>query len=101
MNTMNANHTPGPWHTYQVSDGTRPIRQIGDDYLVASVIPSAYEATAEADARLIAAAPCLLTHLARVISQFDALENNLSEADLLVIGDAKATIAKATGKELA
>lgn len=112
---MNTKHTPGPWRTLAknprkiVTAETRHAI-VASCYTTASKGPglrtkqsagSPPRDESEANARLISAAPCLLTHLARAISQFDALENNLSEADLLVIDEAKAAIAKATGKEVA
>ena len=92
---MSSKHTPGPWGLskhIEVWVNAGPVH--------VATIPRAWDADwSEANAYLIAAAPDLLTHLVRVVSQFNALENNLSEADILVIGEARAAIAKATGKD--
>lgn len=100
---MKPKHTPGPWlingnfvyalHNYNG-------RQVNRFSAAINHYPTqgGNAEEGEANARLIADAPDLLTHLEKVVSQFDALENNLSEADILVIGEAKAAIAKAIGE---
>jgi hypothetical protein len=91
---MSPKHTAGPWTacTNHAWGKLADIRTESGDAIAFC------QTLIESDARLIAAAPELLTHLSRVVSQFNALENNLSEADILVIGEAKAAIAKAIGK---
>lgn len=91
---MSPKHTAGPWTacTNQAWGKLANIRTESGDAIAFC------QTLNESDARLIAAAPDLLTHLARVVSQFNALENNLNEADILVISEAQAAIAKAIGK---
>lgn len=84
-----ASHTPGPWSAqtmeqtdrrYIMSAGPRP-------HHVARRVHSA------ADARLIAAAPCLLAAVSGFLAAFDRDENFFGpECDA-----ARAAIAKATG----
>ena len=94
---MNTKHTSGPWEV----DGSSICQAQGDRRVAWLTIPEAGKKDEwQANSRLIAAAPDLLTHLVRTISQFNALENNLSGADLLVIDAAQSAIAKATGEDV-
>lgn len=102
-----ATHTPGPW-TYE-SDHTHRqfnIRMLGHligtkdeakhictvNNLPPHVLANRDPSTAEANARLIAAAPELLAELINLV---DAMNNGWS--DPAVADNARAAIAKATG----
>ena len=102
-----ATHTPGPW-TYE-SDHTHRqfnIRMLGHligtkdeakhictvNNLPSHVLANRDPLTAEANARLIAAAPELLAELINLV---DAMNNGWS--DPAVADNARAAIAKATG----
>lgn len=82
-------HTPGPWRTYFNGWG------ICDD--------SGHIASAESkeDARLIAAAPDLLTALKRMLQEFDFMvEANVipDVRDDIIFSAARAAISKAEGE---
>jgi hypothetical protein len=117
----NNNHTPGPWslggsydtnphgefEVYGAEFGHYATgrvavveRRAGGAYLADSVSPHAQRLTAEANAQLIAAAPCMLlaltiarAHIRRALDEIPENDGNLSGA-LAVIGEA---ITKATG----
>jgi hypothetical protein len=78
-------HTPGPWQAHGpvvTADGCRISQtHFGDN--------------ADADARLIAAAPCLLTVLERLVAVADDCD---PEPRWAVIAEAGAAIAKAKGE---
>ena len=95
--------TPGPWkadgyHVRQSGQhGTRMIADVcytGPHHTPLDEYPQSCRIADEANARLIAASPCLLKMLQRV-AQFG---NDLTTEDLAEID---ATIARATGKESA
>ena len=87
---MNSTHTPGPWKVDRAPNGVTYIDAIGRRGEIPICTVTSHE---QDDARLIAAAPDLLEacrgmlrHLEREGLQFDAMD------------DARAAIAKATGK---
>ena len=103
-----ASHTPGPWSvSNEVEDGWRMVMANGK--IVANVNPESFsvgvadflEMPAEANARLIAAAPELLEALIDLIDKYDSLIDaeyggTKQEARLLADGNAaRAAIAKA------
>lgn len=96
-------HTPGPWtfghwgnHFWVSPDKS------GQSQKVAQVIWDMGEAVEEGreNARLIAAAPELLTELKHVIRLLEPLENNgnLNVPGLATLNGARAAIAKAEGR---
>lgn len=81
----NATHTPGPWFWDKVSTGhCRHVIVDSEGFTIANPSPMS-----EADARLIAAAPELLTALQA------GVDNDIPMADWLSM--ARAAIARATG----
>ena len=86
-------HTPGPW---QVEDYTinRTMRAIGTNKCT---VAGAY---AEADARLIAAAPDLLEALRALVADVDERDYKLHSSTLLAMMNAMRAIYKATGDTL-
>lgn len=101
-------HTPGPW-TAEYSKLDMPgwrvhsvLRQVPpyDAYpaLRANLAFSAHE-TAEADARLIAAAPELLDALKAMVASYDGLRDTLTSPVIIEkLARADAAIAKAEGR---
>lgn len=93
-----AKHTPGPWFTPEKLYQTRYIEaRIGGGMLqeVAACGPTEVPSQQEANARLIAAAPELLSLLVDAVTSFaDSVEGG--EADEWVIA-CRTAIAKATG----
>lgn len=106
-------HTPGPWEVKNSTDVFGPLGgndgsgQIADkndgwhiadcsgsDSFICGELTSMTHANAKANARLIAAAPELLRDL---IDLVDAVDGNYAELTEIC----RATIAKATGKEVA
>jgi hypothetical protein len=90
----NNNHTPGPWakNAYRVFSDAKRIAEIDTAYMTHDETHS--------NARLIAAAPCMLlaltiarAHIRRALEEIPENDGNLSGA-LAVIGEA---ITKATG----
>lgn len=109
-----AEHTPGPWHSetseYTASDGVYECWAVcadggGDvaivtvqrdhDSLTGDAIP---DAEAEANARLIAAAPDMLKALRQITANIHPNYNPLELAHGMDL--ARAAIAKATGDEV-
>jgi hypothetical protein len=95
-------HTPGPWEIAPqiANEGIwieRPNAKSGEpDEICHCTTATVPEGEATANARLIAAAPDLLTFAHNVIA---ALEENGADANLAnMLADAKATIAKAEGR---
>jgi len=86
----NTKHTPGPWMVGHFND----VRT-GDGYRSLANVSSSFELPAEANARLIAAAPELLEALEafKAIDAFDGWHPKYRDA----IAKAEAAIAKATG----
>ena len=103
---MSANkHTPGPWRFLQEECDRPYIRvrgtQLGLRYKIANVLTPNYDGVASreaeetrANARLIAAAPELLTSLQALA---DEAFKNMHGGRGDLIDDARAAIAKATG----
>jgi len=101
-------YTPGPWNYAGPSDIGRDTYSIyGNGPLAYTAGPSDYGDAAEANARLIAAAPDLLAALKQIMEwegydheagyyPDEDTEQRASE----VWNDAKAAIAKATGQEV-
>lgn len=98
-------HTPGPWHMdpEEITSGFRIVPKIGDRGLAVAIqrdaapaIPGSGidRATAEANARLIAAAPELLEALEEMVKAGE-FEDWDGRCDCIAV--ARAAIAKATG----
>lgn len=85
----NVKHTPGPW---AVSLGMRTIQVIAGSFRLAIGI----DKEAEANARLIAAAPELLEALKGLCGLAELRPGHLQDYKAAV-ADARAAIAKATG----
>ena len=98
-------HTPGPW---EASPARRSIIIQTDDLLIAETLNRVgYDQTneeAEANARLIAAAPELLARLRVAVATIEDLATRykFSDADIeelqTVVGDWQSAIAKARGQ---
>ena len=98
---MTAQHTPGPWE--------RPIKALGgewhvnspDDQLFVRVLGA--PATADANARLIAAAPLMLDALRNALAYLESECPQESTDDCtscaLICYDIRAAIAAATGED--
>lgn len=86
--------TRGPWRAHESGDGTH---MIAADYIdVADTRGSVNE---EANARLIAAAPCLLAACQALVAEWDEVYGSASE-DTPAVARIRATIARATGEAL-
>jgi|694.fasta_scaffold03825_22 hypothetical protein len=108
---MNKQHTPGPWEIGRVSapnTGATPIRWKGENIAWACGKDSAHrldEATARANAQLVAAAPELLDALQELVDQLEGVGIAIEEEDSgqwhgaegLSFAKARAAIAKAEG----
>lgn len=91
-------HTPGEWVYEQISRGSRDGFEIssGNFYKIAEVYDVNGSPQNEANARLIAAAPKLLSMLKEMV---EATEIDLGADDFLALKrEAIAVIAKAEGK---
>lgn len=99
---MNKQHTPGPWEIGRVSapnTGATPIRWKGENIAWACGKDSAHrldEATARANAQLIATAPDLLQSLCDLEIILSGKPHDRDEQKLLQA--ARAAIAKAEGR---
>ena len=87
---MTTKHTPGPW-----GHDTRRVYTM-DTCQLCSIATMADSKAAAANARLIAAAPELLEALAALLWQHD---NNGGILCGMALQDARAAIARATGKD--
>ena len=88
-----AKHTPGPW----LADGAS-VYEERDDFSVICNFWSSSLPEWEANARLIAASPCLLEALERCLNFIENTESEMG--DTLECGEqARAAIAKAKGEE--
>lgn len=85
------NHTPGPWKM----DGRLIIDSRSD--AVAMVNIARAVTTAHCDSRLIAAAPDLLAALQGLLETSALNEDAIEESDYMLVANARAVIAKATG----
>ncbi len=95
-------HTPGPWSIdrylgYGELNGVS-IRG-ADFYVLAVAIGDLPELDAQANARLIAAAPDMFATLQRLLSDHDG--ETTPRSDREIVADISAAIAKATGAALA
>ncbi|MBC2594913.1 hypothetical protein H5P28_11655 [Ruficoccus amylovorans] len=97
---IKAKPTPGPWAYNATSEGWFDVGPIGGRYrgctanvFNAECIGGITNAEAEANARLIAAAPDLLEALEDIVDVLDALGEALAK-----VKDARAAIAKAKGE---
>lgn len=96
-----AKHTPGPW-VAKPSDDNYSIRATGGTF---GDIALAFDWSengepdpeAQANARLIAAAPDLLRNLKACAERLDETRARTSQVDIAVVAAACAAIAKATG----
>lgn len=101
MTNLSASHTPGPWHLSPDGRGIYQGRSGDTDVYVAEIFPN-YGLTIEeanANARLIAAAPELLAAL-RILTehaqeQYPHIESERGQRD---IAQALAAITKAEGR---
>ena len=98
---MSTKHTPGPWNYAGPSDIGRDTYSIyGNGPLAYTAGPSDYGETAEANARLIAAAPDLLEALKDVVSQIAAYDKLFGKNSCAIDDSpAKYAIDKATGQQ--
>lgn len=87
---MEANHTPAPW-TISGPHAGRGISIVADGNSIARVYA---HPDAEANAKLIAAAPDLLKFALRFVDRFEAEYSD--EVDSPLVIEAKAAITKAT-----
>jgi hypothetical protein len=94
IKTTSASHTPGPWETSALSDGTQwtVCGPDGGD-MIADLTGNPNE---ENDARLISAAPELLAVLVRVTNELEHGGASMT-AIRSMVQDARAAIAKADG----
>ena len=83
-----AEHTPGPWAPYHLSDGSWAVARRDD------VLPPLAWTVNEADARLIAAAPDLLAALEEIVNLEGFPDQFAYRAEAIAL----AAIAKAKGK---
>lgn len=96
---MNKQHTPGPWVAWR--DGAVGPTSKEEDQSFGMLLPVAYvedsdwPESADANARLIAAAPELLEALTLLVA---GIENSVSKTYIPLVR-ANAAIAKATGSE--
>lgn len=90
-------HTPGPWALRPRSDWSAPIVQRGREggFVVQGLSPEAEDA----DARLIAAAPELLSVVLAVDDLAERIDHEPDSALGELVARARAAIAKATGAE--
>lgn len=101
---MKTKHTPGPWETgTQTKGSTTLVSRIETGFAVAEMRNVHFREEAEANARLIAAAPELLEALQTFLTEYvqlvesgDAGFWNADEEEKVIA--ARAAIAKATGK---
>jgi len=102
---MTTKHTPGPWFIRVQDTGfliDSPKTQEQPHGRVATVAQYSYEwagpmrAEALANARLIVAAPDLLSALEAMSAEFDS--GDVNDGEWAVIQKARAAIAKATGE---
>jgi hypothetical protein len=94
---MSKEHTPGPW-VLGINDEDWSWSVMGGGYEITSLPFHAYDElvddVAEADARLIAAAPDLLSALEEVGKRL-AMHKNLTKKDMRAFVQMEAAIAKA------
>lgn len=107
-----AKHTPGPWHIIIDDDGNplsgRPMVAAEPELDCAIVHWDGFkqrfwesargEKEMHANARLIAASPCLLEALEELVDLFDGLVSGEYQPDSFTTQPARAAIAKAKGE---
>lgn len=97
---MEAKHTPGPWTTDDIDQSDFYRYVIGENKIVCRVRLKGFMGNklehAEANARLIAAAPDLLDSLSEIFDYAGGADSALH--DEYVMDRARAAIAKAEGK---
>ena len=94
---MKAQHTPGPW----VVDGKEVFSTVGGRRRIAQVWNfDVGQATSDANARLISAAPEILQALQELLEDADNYADDGVYPSPLTRSKARAAIAKATGVEV-
>jgi hypothetical protein len=94
---MDTKHTPGPWHYQERSDAyTHIVRNAEGDRIIVYA-PQSTLPSAEANARLAAAAPDLLELLQEIY--FDLNQRAMPDDGDAWYAKARAAIAKATGEQ--
>ena len=101
-----AGHTPGPWSSVDNSwdfstiydDNGAVVASVPINHLVTEDSQDRYEPIKEANARLIAASPCLLEALTELVEFADKMTGRV-EPEYRQIAVARAIIAKARGHE--
>jgi hypothetical protein len=96
----NATHTPGPWHVRSSEGQQSHVVYAADNYAIANA--TTYHGQhplhcAEANARLIAAAPELLAACEAALPELDFVSDGLGEGFHTVVDGLRAAIAKAKG----
>ena len=91
-----ATHTPGPWLAYPSNEPMQTNVGLPDSAIGHAIAFGNSQEEADANARLIAAAPDLLTALEHLLADAIALGIHQSEYSGVVI-EARAAIGKATG----
>jgi hypothetical protein len=95
---MSAQHTAGPWEVTDVIANETPMRRIRSLHCRSMVLAHINENyDGEANARLIAAAPDLLAALCAVLDWFDDWNVEIGPAELTLLDQVRAAIAKAEG----
>jgi len=99
MNTQKetASHTPGPW-TPTGHDGKQCVIVECQWGSVAKVLPIGAADQEQANARLIAAAPNLLSLLHRVLAYEQRLIASKTAGEIALVSDIRSTLAKAEGQ---
>lgn len=96
---MSSGHTPGPWHIHDQDDGLAIVLDGPVDLEICSV--STRRKEADANARLIAAAPDLLALLTKICDRsagpFETSAIPLSKVPSALIDEARAAIKKTRG----
>jgi hypothetical protein len=93
---MNNTYTPGPWEVspyYNITSRNGTIAKTEQ-------MPGNFDSERTANARLIAAAPDLLSALERAEAALSWFINDEGECDIEALDEAKAVIAKARGESL-
>jgi hypothetical protein len=87
----NVHHTPGPWYSYQHSTDFFPIVGTVSGHGLFHILRTGRSSVDDANARLIAAAPELLSALRDILAEADF-------GDPALEAKARAAIAKAEGR---
>ena len=94
---MKTKHTPGPWRLHYYGEIVGAQEKPGACVTVVCA-PNESNPCREANARLIAAAPELLTMLDRLLSEYLTRDSREGHVALLTIEQARAAITKARGE---